>query len=751
MKKYYLRIRQFFSDLGLVEQSQIVASTAVVVSMVTIVGIYVVSGRTLKWYEFISIVGVGIIGYASVFFSLKYGRQLEEQRRELLALNTIAEAVNQSVELKAVLRNALEKVRDLLHIEFGWIYVVENERLILRNSIGTTIGIFNEAMLMSQKQIDALKNTTDQSGPIDTQHFIPVVLEGLGIESWASTILRTKESVAGVLVVASRMPKAFSNRDVDLLVAFGNHISVALQNARLFERLRDSERQYADLYEHSPDMYHVVNEEGIIINCNATEATTLGYEKNEMIGRSIFSFIPKEYSDEALRHHRDLFQVGVSVQGIEAQFLKKGGDRIDVSTNTSIIVNEDGKPILIRSVMRDITDKKRYEQQILQAQKIDSIGNLAGGIAHDFNNILSSILGPASMLKRKISTNHKLYDYVDVMEAAARRGAALTRQLLTFARRNHFETRQLDIHSVVQDTISFFERSVDRRISVHTDFQAKNSVILGDEGQMQQAVLNIFLNARDAMPDGGSLTITTRDVVLTGAEVQMTPNMKPGNYLQMDISDTGVGIDGNILQQIFEPFFTTKEKGKGTGLGLSVSYGIIQTHGGSIYAESTKNVGSCFHILVPQLSDRVPRQRTGKLQRLRHGKEHILLVDDEEAIVRTTSSLLHSLGYTVTTASTGQEAIRVYKSMHEDIDLIILDMNMPEGSGEEVLEALQEMHSQVHILISSGYADNIIPREILRQMVDGFLPKPYRVEDLSIKVRQILDGRRFITVTDENK
>jgi two-component system cell cycle sensor histidine kinase/response regulator CckA len=749
MKKFYLRIRQFFSDLGLVEQSQIVASTAVVVSMVTIVGIYVVSGRTLKWYEFISIVGVGIIGYASVFFSLKYGRQLEEQRRELLALNTIAEAVNQSVELKEVLRNALEKVRDLLHIEFGWIYVVENERLVLRNSIGTTVGIFDEATLTSQKQIDMLQHTTDQSGPIESQHFIPVVLEGLGIESWASTILRTKESVAGVLVVASRIPKAFSHRDVDLLVAFGNHISVALQNARLFERLRDSERRYADLYEHSPDMYHVVNEEGIIINCNTTEATTLGYEKNEMVGRSIFSFIPKEYIEEAFRHHRELFQVGVSVQGIEAQFVKKGGDRIDVSTNTSIIVGEDGNPILIRSVMRDITDKKRYEQQILQAQKIDSIGNLAGGIAHDFNNILSSILGPASMLKRKINVNHKLYDYVDVMEAAARRGAALTRQLLTFARRNHSETRQLDIHTVVQDTLSFFERSVDRRISVHTDFQAKNSVVLGDEGQMQQAVLNIFLNARDAMPEGGSLTIMTRDVVLSGTEVQMTPNMKPGNYLQMDISDTGIGIDGSILQQIFEPFFTTKEKGKGTGLGLSVSYGIIQTHGGSISVESTKDVGSCFHILIPQLGDRVTRQRTGKLQRLRHGKEHILLVDDEEAIIRTTSSLLHSLGYTVTTASTGQEAVQIYTTMRDEIDLIILDMNMPQGSGEEVLEALKEMHSHVHILISSGYADNIIPRDILRQMVDGFLPKPYRVEDLSIKVRQILDGRRFITLNDE--
>ncbi len=749
MKKFYLRIRQFFSDLGLVEQSQVVASTAVIVSMITIVGIYVVSGRTLKWYEFISIVGVGIIGYASVFFSLKYGRQLEEQRRELLALTTIAEAVNRSVELKEVLRNALEKVGELLNIEFGWIYVVENDKLVLRNSIGTTIGIFDEVELTSEQQIEILERSTEQSEPLDIHRFLPAVLEGLGIESWASTILRTKEMVAGVLVVASRMPKAFSDRDVDLLVAFGNHISVALQNARLFERLRDSERRYADLYEHSPDMYHVVNEEGIIINCNTTEAITLGYEKNELIGRSVFSFIPHEYEKETRQHHKQLFRFGVSSQGIEAQLMKKDGTRIDVSTNTSIIVGDDGKPILVRSVMRDITEKKRYEQQILQAQKIDSIGSLAGGIAHDFNNILSSILGPASMLKRKIGANHKLYEYVDVMEAAARRGAALTRQLLTFARRDHFETRQLDIHSVVQDTLSFFERSVDRRITVHTEFKARNSVILGDEGQIQQAILNILLNARDAMPEGGSLTIETRDLMLTGSETYTSPNMKPGNYIRIDISDSGIGIEEKILQHIFEPFFTTKEKGKGTGLGLSVSYGIIQTHGGSISVESTKNVGSCFHVLLPQLGDRIPRQRGRKLQRLRHGNEHILLVDDEEAIIRTTSSLLRSLGYTVTTASTGTEALEVYKTLRDEIDLIILDMNMPSGSGEEVLESLQEMHAQVYIIVSSGYADNIIPRDILRQMVDGFLPKPYRVEDLSIKVRQILDGYRLITVNEE--
>ncbi|MGD0337633.1 MAG: PAS domain S-box protein [Bacteroidota bacterium] len=749
MKKFYLRIRQFFSDLGLVEQSQIVASTAVIVSMGTIVGIYVVSGRMLKWYEFISIVGVGIIGYASVFFSLKYGRQLEEQRRELLALNTIAEAVNQSVELKEVLHNALEKVRDLLNIEFGWIYVIENEKLKLRNSIGTTVGIFDETTSTSEQQIEIFEHSTEQNRLPDIHRSLPVVLEGLGIESWASTILRTKESVAGVLVVASRLPKAFSERDVDLLVAFGNHISVALQNARLFERLRDSERRYADLYEHSPDMYHVVNEEGIIINCNTTEAVTLGYEKSELIGRSILSFIPDEYKGEARRHHQQLFRVGVSVQGIEAQFVKKDGSRIDVSTNTSIIVGDDGKPILVRSVMRDITEKKRFEQQILQAQKIDSIGNLAGGIAHDFNNILSSILGPASMLKRKIGANHKLYDYVDVMEAAARRGAALTRQLLTFARRDHFETRQIDIHTVVQDTLSFFERSVDRRISMHTDFNAKNSVILGDEGQIQQAILNILLNARDAMPEGGSLTIKTLDIIMTGAEAQISPNMKPGNYLQMDISDTGVGIDENILHHIFEPFFTTKAKGKGTGLGLSVSYGIIQTHGGSISVESSKNIGSCFHVLLPQLEERIPRQRSRKLQRLRHGNEHILLVDDEDSIIRTTSSLLRSLGYTVTTASTGEEAVEIYKTMRDEIDLMILDMNMPKGSGEEVLEALQEMRAQVYIIVSSGYADNIIPRDILRQMVDGFLPKPYRVEDLSVKVRQILDGYRLISVDEE--
>ncbi len=736
MRTFFTSLRKIFSDLGLVEQSQVVASTAVIVSMGTVIAIYLVSGKKFEWYEFISIFGIGIIGFASVFFTLKYGRQLEEQRRELLALNTLADAVNHSMELRDVFRNALEKVTSLLHGEYGWIYTFDMNKFELSDVIGTTKPIIDDSFVLTPAILYILEENYKQNTNIDFNFLFPLKTKQLSIESVAATILRTQESIAGVLFVASTHPSAFANKQLELLVAFGNQISVAINNAQLFKRLRESERRYADLYEHSPDMYHLVNEEGIITDCNTTEATMLNYNKEEIIGKSVFSFFHPDDIDEARRHHYLQFKTEQGIRGIEARLLKKDGSSIVVSINSSTINNASGKPVMIRSVLRDITEKKKLEQQILQAQKIDSIGNLAGGIAHDFNNILSSILGPASMLKRKIGEKNKFFEYVEVMESAARRGAALARQLLTFARRSHFETHKIEIQSVLKETMTLFERSVDRRISIKSEFMNGTAIVMGDDGQLQQAFLNVLINARDAMPEGGVVTISTQQLVITDEHVEV----KPGKYVEIRISDTGGGIEENILDQIFEPFFTTKEKGKGTGLGLSVAYGIIQTHKGTIIAESKKNHGAIFRIFLPLHAQQETLAPSRKRVRLQRGREHILLVDDEESVLRTTTAMLSDLGYKVKIAASGEEAIEQYEKNKPMLDLIILDMNLPKGSGEDVLKKIRSQHDKIKILISSGYADNILPTSTLEKLANGFLPKPYRIEDLAEKVRQALDS-----------
>jgi two-component system NtrC family sensor kinase len=288
MKNFFGKLRSFFQNLGLVEQAQIVASTAVVVIMVTIISANIILKLALTPFDFISIITVGIIGFASVYFSLKYGRQLEAQKRELEALNRVAESVNQSIDLDYLLSNVLQKVVELARTEYGWLYIVDKKKLELRNSRGSSFSFFNEKALENIELIPWIQKIhTQKEEALEGTSFADENVLRAGISSWVSVPLRAADQFAGVLLLATTVKGFFSERQVDLIAAFGNHINVALNNAHLFDRLRKSEQQYADLFEHSPDMYHLVNREGIIISCNQTEVQTLGYKKTDIIGHPL--------------------------------------------------------------------------------------------------------------------------------------------------------------------------------------------------------------------------------------------------------------------------------------------------------------------------------------------------------------------------------------------------------------------------------------------------------------------------------
>ena len=296
MKNFFKKLRYFFQNLGLVEQAQIVASTAVVVIMVTIISANIVLNLVLTPFDFISIITVGIIGFASVYFSLKYGRQLEAQKRELEALNRVAEAVNQSIDLDYLLSNVLQRVVELAKTEYGWLYIVDGKTLDLRNSSGASFNFFNRKALTDIELIPWIQkiHTQKEEGSGSASYADPGVIRA-GISSWVSVPLRAADQFAGVLLLATTVKGFFSERQVDLIAAFGNHINVALNNAHLFDRLRKSEQQYADLFEHSPDMYHLVNRDGIIVSCNQTEAQTLEYQKTDIIGHPLTRLYPPEY------------------------------------------------------------------------------------------------------------------------------------------------------------------------------------------------------------------------------------------------------------------------------------------------------------------------------------------------------------------------------------------------------------------------------------------------------------------------
>lgn len=740
MKRIFQRLRRFYSSLGLVEQSQVVASTAVVVAMMTIVTANFFVGKGLQWLDFISIITVGSVGFFSVYFSLKYGRQLEEQRRELLALNTVAEAVNHSVELEYVLQSALHKVIELLGGNSGWLYLVENQLLVLKHRYGSGRDFFVLQTSIVDDRIQwILKPHHSEGEEPTTEVILSQSLKEEGLESWASIPLERKGQFAGVLIIGSTKVGLFQEKQLNLLQAFGNQINVALQNASLFEQVRQSEQRYADLYEHSPDMYHSVNRDGVVMGCNMTESAVMGYAKDEIIGKPLAKLYPPDKVGQVRENLRRLFALGEEIRGVEEQMKKKDGTLIDVSVNTSLVYDVDGKPVLARMVARDTTEKKKLEHQVLHAQKIDSIGNLAGGIAHDFNNILSSILGAASMMKRKLKESDAWFPYVDIMEAASRRGAALTRQLLTFARKNSVYVRPLDMNAIVHETLRLVEPTIPKAIQVHTELSADSVVVSGDEGQLQQALLNLCINARDAMPLGGTISISTAPVELSSVNAASIAHAQPGPYVILSVKDGGTGIPQEIQSKVFEPFFTTKEQGKGTGLGLSVVYGVVRSHNGFITLESTVGIGTTVTIHFPRLGEEALLRRKDEPLKIPSGKERILLVDDEKSINIVGAAMLRDLGYSVDTVHDGLQAVDTLKKSGGIFSLVILDMNMPRLGGRETFHKMKQLFPDLKILVCSGYSDGVLNDGDFMKSVAGFLQKPYTIQEMAYKVREVLD------------
>ncbi len=737
-------VRTFRSSLGPLEQAQIVISTAVVVTLVTIVAFRVVSGEKLGWYDLISVVTVGVIGFLIVWSTISYGRINEQQKQELLALKTIAEAVNRAIDIPYLLQNALQEVKRLLDVEYAWAYSIENDRLQLALHRGTAelpTTVFPEGAVDEQAR-RVLLTPQIRKRPTASEIRRGATWQYDDVAAWASVPIMMKDQFFGVIVVASVNRRSITNRHIDLMTAFANQIGVAMENAALFQRLRKSEEEYMDLFEHSPDMYHIVNRNGVIVSCNQTELLRLQYRRDELVGQPVFKLYPPSSHASVRRALHLLFEEGQAVEGVEEQMMTSTGEHIDVSVNTSIIYDESRRPILARAVARDITEKKRLEARVLHAQRIDSIGNLAGGVAHDFNNILTSILGSTAIMKRKMKKTDPWFRFVDIVETAARRGAGLTRQLLTFARKTNVSFKPIIVNEIVEETLRLFERSIDKTITIRTKLAAEVFLINGDDGQIQQALLNLLINARDAMPDGGVVTVSTGRADGLGLRKSATEQRGP-EMVAITVSDNGMGMDTATQQHIFEPFFTTKDQGKGTGLGLSVVYGVVNAHNGYIQMQSEEGRGTQFHLYFPLLPSTEPVRRSASVKRVQSGRHvtRILIVDDEEDVGDVISGMLASLGYATTFVSSGRKAVAAYRRGRR-YAAVVLDLNMPVMGGRETLLKLREIDPTVHVLISTGYSNKNTDLADLINLADGFLQKPYQTEELARALRSVIDSVR---------
>ena len=399
-------------------------------------------------------------------------------------------------------------------------------------------------------------------------------------------------------------------------------------------------------------------------------------------------------------------------------------------------VRDEGNETIV-VILNDISLRKKMQAQLVQAQKMEAIGTLAGGTAHDFNNLLMGMQGYVSLMLMDIEPTHPHYQRLKAIETQVESGAELTRQLLGFARGGKYEVKSVNINELITKTSNMFGRTK-KEIKIHRKYQKGIWTIEVDPVQIEQVLLNFYVNAWQAMSKGGDLDLQTENITLDENYVKHF-KIEPGNYVKVSISDTGLGMDKKTKERIFEPFFTTKEMGRGTGLGLASVYGIIKNHGGFINVYSEEGKGTTFTTYLPASGSEVSGQKSEIREDVRHGNETVLLIDDEDMIIDVAKQLLEKMGYTVLIARSGKEAVETYEKNKDEIDIVILDMIMPEISGGETFDRLKSINPRIKVLLSSGYSIDGQAAEILKRGCDGFIQKPFKISELSESIRLVLN------------
>ncbi len=485
--------------------------------------------------------------------------------------------------------------------------------------------------------------------------------------------------------------------------------------------------------------------DGTITSWNRAAERLFGYTAEEALGQSVNMLVPKDllHEQEALR---DRIVLGERIEGYETTRLRKDGSEVVVSLSIGPILDAAGKVVGASKTARDLSEQRkaedelrRLEDQLRQAQKMEAIGSLAGGVAHDFNNLLSVILSNSEMILEERGPEEPLHDEVDEIRKAALRAAALTRQLLVFSRRQVVETKVLDLNDLLRHMWKMLRRILGEDVEVVLSPGARVGRVRADPGSVEQVIMNLVVNARDAMPTGGRLTITTEDVDLDDDYARHHLDATPGPYVALTVTDTGVGMDRATVARIFEPFFTTKGPGRGTGLGLSTVFGIAQQCGGSISVESEPGKGSTFRVCFPRIEAEVdvPLPAPGPVL---GGAETILLVEDQDQVRAVAHAILKRSGYRLFVAQNGAEALLFAETHEGPIDLLLTDVVMPQMSGAELAKRILAMRPEAKVLWMSGYTDDSVVRHGVFASTVAFLHKPFTPESLTRKVREVLDA-----------
>lgn len=510
-----------------------------------------------------------------------------------------------------------------------------------------------------------------------------------------------------------------------------NHISIDLPGAGP----TDEQARLATAVENAAEAIIITDFDGIIQYVNPAFESIAGYPRSEIIDRHI-SLLDSGKQGPAF--FQDMWQTLRQGRVWKGHFVnkKKDGSHYETEATISPVKGQDGTITNFVSVQRDVTHEVELQKQLRQAQKMEAIGTLAGGIAHDFNNLLMGIQGNVSLSISEPDITAPLLENLQKIEQYVQDGVKLTKQLLGFARGGKYEVRLTDLNQLLEEQSLLFSRA-NKHISFEMNYAASLWSVEADKGQLEQVILNLYMNALQAMPREGTLTVRTENVTIDKDRFQPY-RVKAGRYVKFTITDTGVGMDEKTQHRIFDPFFTTREKGRGTGLGLASVYGIVKNHDGYIDVSSSEGQGTCFEVYFPA-TDKVVAPQDKFAESEVRAVETVLLVDDEEMIIDVGTRMLTRLGYEVLTAANGVEAVETYRANQDRIDFVLLDMVMPKVGGGEVFDRIRAINPAAKVILCSGYSIDGQATDILKRGCNAFIQKPFNLNSLSKQIRAVLD------------
>ncbi len=660
--------------------------------------------------------------------------------RRLVKLNQrIVEAENTKAELKQV-QELLEKEREtffpILHkAPYGIALIDNNGRFIYINPAFTNITGY------TLEDIFAGRDWFHRASPFPEyrQHIINSLKRDViqkGVEKVFSLVCKNGE-------IKEIEFKPTLLEDGRIVVIFSD----ITERKRAEDALKQSEEKYRTILENIEDGYFEVDIAGNFTFFNDSLCRMLGYSKDEMTGMNNRKYTDQENAKKLYQAFNKVYRTGEPSKGFDWQVIAKDGTKLFGEVSVSLIRDSKGQPTGFRGIARDITDRKRAEEEkatlqeeLRQSQKMEAIGGLAGGIAHDFNNLLTVISGNCQLSLLELKEGDPLKGNIEEIKTATDRATSLTRQLLAFSRRQVLDMKVLDLNTIMRDMDKMLRRVIGEDIELVTVLADDLGTVKNDPGWMEQVIMNLAVNARDAMPSGGKLIIEASNVELDESYASSHAVMKPGRYVKLCVSDTGAGMASEIREHVFEPFFTTKEKSKGTGLGLSTVYGIVKQSGGNIWVYSEPGLGTTFIIYLPRVDESFEDMRK-KVTReeLPGGGETILVVEDEDNVRRLTVRILERQGYTVLEASCGKDALDLCGKCEEPIHMVLTDVVMPGMSGRQLADQLIHLYPKMEVLYMSGYTNNAVFHHGVLEKGVNYIQKPFTIGGLMKKMREVLD------------